>query len=128
MDHSWNVFPFRTDPYGERSEAPGSRPRVPGGLQSRVRTMATHNPNWWEKQIAAELLLKVGIQVSPRAVRYYMPRVTGGGKRSSSQRRSNFLEYQSMPRACTCVMAMRMVTRCWAAMDGARSRAFSGPS
>jgi transposase InsO family protein len=35
--------------------------------------MAEGNPTWGEERIANELLLKIGIQVSPRTVRRYMP-------------------------------------------------------
>ena len=35
--------------------------------------MATSNPTWGEERIANELLLKIGIQISPRTVRRYMP-------------------------------------------------------
>jgi len=39
--------------------------------------MALANPTWGEERIAAELLLKLGIRVSPRTVRRYLP--SGGG-------------------------------------------------
>jgi hypothetical protein len=35
--------------------------------------MASNNPTWGEERIANELLLKIGIQISPRTVRRYMP-------------------------------------------------------
>jgi hypothetical protein len=35
--------------------------------------MATENPLWGEERIANELLVKLGIRVSPRTVRKYMP-------------------------------------------------------
>jgi len=35
--------------------------------------MATSNPTWGEQRIANELLLKIGIQTSPRTIRRYMP-------------------------------------------------------
>ena len=35
--------------------------------------MATSNPTWGEERIADELLLKIGVQISPRTVRRYMP-------------------------------------------------------
>jgi transposase InsO family protein len=35
--------------------------------------MATNNTTWGEERIANELLLKIGIQISPRTVRRYMP-------------------------------------------------------
>jgi hypothetical protein len=37
--------------------------------------MATSNPTCGEERIADELLLKIGIRVSPRTVRRYMPKV-----------------------------------------------------
>src|SRR4030095_15190346 len=36
--------------------------------------MATNNTTWGEERIANELLLKIGIQISPRTVRRYMPK------------------------------------------------------
>jgi hypothetical protein len=36
--------------------------------------MATSNPTWGEERIADELLLKIGIRISPRTVRRYMPK------------------------------------------------------
>src|ERR1700722_10027793 len=35
--------------------------------------MGRENPTWGEERIANELLLKLGIQVSPRTVRKYLP-------------------------------------------------------
>jgi putative transposase len=35
--------------------------------------MASNNPTWGEERIANELLLKIGIQISPRTVGRYMP-------------------------------------------------------
>jgi len=40
--------------------------------------MAANNPTWGEKRIANELLLKIGIEISPRTVRRYMPRKPKG--------------------------------------------------
>jgi hypothetical protein len=56
-----------------KSRANG-RPRVPVDLQKLIVEMATKNPTWGEERIASELLLKIGIQISPRSVRRYMPR------------------------------------------------------
>jgi putative transposase len=49
---------------------PGRLP-IPQQLQVLIRRMATENPSWGEERIANELLLKLGIQVSPRTVRKY---------------------------------------------------------
>ena len=50
------------------------RPTIPVGLQRLIRRMVLENPHWGEERIANELLLKLGIRVSPRTVRRYMPR------------------------------------------------------
>jgi putative transposase len=49
------------------------RPRVPADVRTLIVEMATNNPTWGEERIANELLLKIGIQISPRTVRRYMP-------------------------------------------------------
>jgi len=55
--------------------------------------MAMDNPTWGQERIANELLLKLGLKVSPRTVRKYMPDHCVGdpGKRSQSQRWSTFV-------------------------------------
>ena len=50
------------------------RPPIPQQLRALIRRMANENPSWGEERIANELLLKLGIQVSPRTVRKYLPR------------------------------------------------------
>ena len=50
------------------------RPRIPAKLRALIRAMARDNPSWGEERIANELLLKLGIQISPRTVRKYMPK------------------------------------------------------
>ena len=49
------------------------RPPIPKQLQALIRRMGSENPSWGEERIANELLLKLGIQVSPRTVRKYLP-------------------------------------------------------
>lgn len=63
------------------------RPRLPADLQRLIAAMAGDNPNWGEERIAAELLLKLGLRVSPRTVRRYMARRTGGGGRGATGQR-----------------------------------------
>jgi len=70
---------------------PRGRPRVPADLQELIFKMAQKNPTWGEERIAAELLLKLGIRISPRAVRRNMPMDTGPGKRVPSQRWMTFV-------------------------------------
>jgi transposase InsO family protein len=66
------------------SRRPG-RPRIPPDLQDVIATMARANQTWGEERIAAELLLKLGISISPRTVRRYMRRPLPPRPRSSSQ-------------------------------------------
>jgi len=49
------------------------RPPIPLELRRLIPRMATENPIWGEERIANELLLKLGLRVSPRTVRKYMP-------------------------------------------------------
>ena len=37
--------------------------------------MAGENPSWGEERIANELLLKLGLRVSPRTIRKYLPKL-----------------------------------------------------
>jgi putative transposase len=67
-----------------KSRCPG-RPRIPQYLQNLIATMARANQTWGEEPIAAELLLKLGVSVSPRTVRRYMRRPVPSRPRSSSQ-------------------------------------------
>jgi putative transposase len=73
-----------------KSRAPG-RPSVPADLQQLIAAMARANATWGEERIAAELLLKLGLRVSPRTVRRYMSR--GGRPRDGrpSQQWSTFV-------------------------------------
>jgi putative transposase len=50
------------------------RPAIPADLQALIRRMAQENPSWGQERIANELLLKLGLRVSPRTVRKYLPR------------------------------------------------------
>src|SRR4029453_2929510 len=72
--------------------SPG-RPPIPLDLQALIRRMARENPTWGEERIANELLLKLGLRVSPRTVRKYMPKRPdhGRGQRVSSQRWMTFV-------------------------------------
>jgi hypothetical protein len=56
-----------------RWKANPGRPRIPADLQALIRRIARQNPLWGEERIANELLLKLGIRVSPRTVRQYIP-------------------------------------------------------
>ena len=45
-----------------------------GAAQALIRQMAQDNPTWGQERITNELLLKLGLRVSPRAMREYMPK------------------------------------------------------
>src|SRR5262245_32831133 len=66
---------------------------LPKDLQVLIRRMVLENPTWGQERIANELLLKLGLRVSPRTVRKYMPShcVGSPGKRYHSQRWSTFI-------------------------------------
>jgi transposase InsO family protein len=66
------------------------RPRIPLELRQLIRRMASENPLWGEERIANELLLKLGLRVSPRTVRKYMPKRPPGRPRGD-QRWATFL-------------------------------------
>jgi transposase InsO family protein len=69
------------------------RPPLPAALQALIRQMARENPTWGQERIANELLLKLGLRVSPRTVRKYMPKHVdrGPGKYATSQRWATFV-------------------------------------
>ena len=69
------------------------RPALPQDLQALIRRMALENPTWGQERMANELLLKLGLRVSPRTVCKYMPGhcVGGPGKGCQSQRWSTFI-------------------------------------
>jgi len=66
------------------------RPPIPLELRQLIRRMATENPLWGEERVANELLLKLGLRVSPRTVRKYMPKRPPGHPRGD-QRWATFL-------------------------------------
>src|SRR5947208_8063593 len=73
------------------------RPSIPVDLQALIRQMARENPTWGQERIANELLLKLGLRVSPRTVRKYIPKrqPPGSGKRVSSQRWATFVRHHA---------------------------------
>ena len=62
-------------------------------LQKLIMQMATSNVTWGEERIAHEPLVKLGIRVSPRTVRKYMPTRDDGSRwpQISSQRWAMFV-------------------------------------
>ena len=66
----WHRQGFRV--FWRWKSKPG-RPALPKDLQALIRRMALENPTWGQERIANALLLKLGLKVSPRTVRKYMP-------------------------------------------------------
>ena len=85
----WHRMGFRL--FWRWKSRPRGRPRLPEEIRKLIRRMARENPTWGEERIAAELLLKLYIRVSPRTVRRYMPPDNGPGKRVPSQRWVSFV-------------------------------------
>jgi putative transposase len=83
----WHRAGFRL--FWSWKSRPG-RPPVPIELRRLIREMALSNLSWGEERIANELLLKLGIRISPRTVRKYMPKRQRGGSRDD-QRWSTFV-------------------------------------
>jgi transposase InsO family protein len=69
------------------------RPALPLEVQRLIRQMASGNPTWGEERITNELLIKLGLRVSPRTVRKYMPEYPGyePGKRTTDQHWTTFV-------------------------------------
>ena len=80
----WHRKGFRL--FWRRKSKPRGRPRLPSDLRQLIRDVATANRTWGEERIAAELLLKLGLRVSPRTVRRYMPSGAGPRRRPASVR------------------------------------------
>ena len=86
----WHRHGFRL--FWRWKSRPG-RPPIPADLQALIRRMARDNPTWGQGRIANELLLKLGLRVSPRTVRKYLPRRLdrGGSHRGLSHRWRTFI-------------------------------------
>jgi putative transposase len=67
----WHRKGFRL--FWKWKSRPRGRPHIPAALQRLIAEMAVNNPTWGEERIADELLLKIGIRVSPRTIRRYIP-------------------------------------------------------
>jgi transposase InsO family protein len=72
-----------------RCKSRPGRPPIPLELRQLIRRVATENPLWGAERIANELLVKLGIRISPRTVRKYLPKPPLGRPRGD-QRWSTF--------------------------------------
>jgi putative transposase len=72
---------------------PIGRPKIPKDLRQLILGMARDNPTWGQARIAAELLVKLGIKVSPRTVQKYLPEdpISGRRRAAPSQRWMTFV-------------------------------------
>ena len=61
------------------------RPPIPAEIRELIRRLARENRLWGEERIANELLRKLGIRLSPRTVRKYMPKAPSGRPRGDQQ-------------------------------------------
>jgi putative transposase len=77
-----------------RRKCQSGRPPIPPELQHLIRRRARENPSWGEERIANELLLKLGLRVSPRTIRKYLPKLPSApaGNPRNDQRWSTFLK------------------------------------
>ena len=73
-----------------RYKCRSGRPAIPLALRQLIRRVANDNRLWGEVRIANELLVKLGLRVSPRTVRKYMLKRLRGIPRGD-QRWSTFL-------------------------------------
>jgi len=87
---AWHRKGFRL--FWRWNSAAGRRP-IPVELQRLIRKMARENPSWGEERIANELLLKLGLRVSPRTIRKYLPKSPPAtGRPRGDQRWATFLK------------------------------------
>jgi putative transposase len=87
---TWHRKGFRL--FWRWKSAAGRRP-IPVELQRLIRKMARENRSWGEERIANELLLKLGLRVSPRTIRKYLPKSPPAkGKLRGDQRWATFLK------------------------------------
>jgi putative transposase len=73
------------------------RPPIPTDLQALIRRMARDNPTWGEERITNELFLTLGLRVSPRIVRQYLPTHLDSSRcpRARSQRWRTFVRHHA---------------------------------
>jgi hypothetical protein len=78
------------------TSCPG-RPPIPVELQGLIRQMARDNLTWGQRRIANELRLKLGLRVSPRTIRKYLPTHLDGapGHRVLAQRWHTFVRHHA---------------------------------
>ena len=76
------------------------RPPLSLELRQLIHEIALDNISWGEERIANELYLKLGLQVSPRTVRKYMPKRPNQGPRGDQRWRTFLLNHANAIVAC----------------------------
>jgi transposase InsO family protein len=74
-----------------RWKSHAGRPPIPVDVQRLIIAMARANPTWGEERIADELLLKLGLTVSPRTVGRYLQRLRPSRGGRPAQRWATFV-------------------------------------
>ncbi len=76
-----------------RWKSGGGRPALPKDIRQLIVRMVRENITWGEERVSDELLLNLGILVSPRTVRNYWPKQPDGTRcrRTSSQHWRTFV-------------------------------------
>ena len=115
----WHRAGFRL--FWRWKSRPG-RPRIPAELRALIRAMARDNPSWGEERIANELLLKLGIQVSPRTVRKYMPKHPHGQPRGDQCWSTSVRNHAAAILACDFCVVVTATFRPWTRHPGFTSR------
>jgi hypothetical protein len=87
------------------------RPPIPAELRALIREMASENPVWGEERIANELLIKLGIRVSPRTVGKYMPNRPPGQPRGDRRWATFLTNHASAILACDFFVAVTVTFR-----------------
>jgi hypothetical protein len=94
-----------------RMKSCAGRPPIPRELLELIRRMARENVLWGEERIANELLLKLGIRISPRTVRKYLSKRPPGRPRGDLHW-STFLRNQATAiLACDFIVAVTATFR-----------------
>jgi hypothetical protein len=90
-----------------RWKSRAGRPPIPADLRQLIVTMARANPTWGEERIADELLLKLGLTVSPRTVGRYLRRLRPSRGGRPAQRWATFVRnHAHAVLACDCFLTI----------------------
>jgi hypothetical protein len=97
-----------------RWQSRSGRPRIPRALQMLIHPMARDNPTRGQERIVNELLLKLGLRVSPRTVRQDMPKRLDPGRGHRVPSHAGGRLCASMPRQSSRVISALWSRLCFA--------------